>query len=195
MVSTRRRPLPKTPSPCYTRLCAVAVQDAGRFERDWLFTEAVPCMSRGELRVAVSQHDLHEKLFRAEELRQPSERAFGLTLAVALFIVTVVFALRGSDVWPVLLAFALLLSAVAVIAPGRLRPLNRLWMRFGMALHSVISPVILFILFFTVITPTAVLARLFGKDFLRLKFDKSAPTYWIDRKPPGPRPESLRNQF
>jgi hypothetical protein len=143
----------------------------------------------------VSQHDLHEKLFRADELRHPSERAFGITLAVALFILTVLFALRGSDVWLALLTFALLLSAVAVIAPGRLRPLNRLWMRFGMALHSVISPVVLFVLFFAVITPTAVLARLFGKDFLRLRFDKSVPTYWIDRKPPGPRPESLRNQF
>jgi Saxitoxin biosynthesis operon protein SxtJ len=142
-----------------------------------------------------SQDDLHESLSRAEELRPPSERAFGITLAVALFILTVLFALRGSDVWLALLALALLLSAVTAIAPGRLRPLNRLWMRFGMVLHAIISPIVLFILFFAVITPTGLLARLFGKDFLRLKFDTSAPTYWIDRRPPGPRPESLRNQF
>ena len=145
--------------------------------------------------VAVSQQDLHEKLFRAEEVRHPSERAFGITFAVALFILTVLFALRDSDVWLALLVLALLFLAVAVIAPGRLRPLNRLWMRFGMALHAIISPIVLIILFFAAITPSGVLARLFGKDFLRLKFDKSAPTYWIDRKPRGPRPESLRNQF
>jgi hypothetical protein len=142
-----------------------------------------------------SQDDLHERLSRAEELRAPSERAFGITIAAALLIVALLLALRDIDAWPAALVLALAFLAAAVFAPDRLGPMNRLWMRFGMALHAIVSPIVLFVLFFAVITPSGVLARLFGKDFLRLKFDASAPTYWIDRKPPGPRPESLRNQF
>jgi hypothetical protein len=51
------------------------------------------------------------------------------------------------------------------------------------------------VVFLVVITPVGLLARLAGKDFLRLKFDPAAPTYWIERRPPGPKPETMRNQF
>ena len=51
------------------------------------------------------------------------------------------------------------------------------------------------LLFFVTITPIGFVMRLFGKDFLRLRMDRRAPSYWIDRQPPGPPPQSMKNQF
>jgi hypothetical protein len=142
-----------------------------------------------------SRLDLHEGLTRDDEVKRPSERKFGLTFAVVFFLLTAVWVWRGNTFWPAALTAALAFMATAVFAPNWLRPLNRAWMRFGLMLHSIISPVMLFVLFYIVVTPVGVVARLAGKDFLRLKFDAEADTYWIDRRPPGPKPDSMRNQF
>ena len=60
---------------------------------------------------------------------------------------------------------------------------------------SVVTPVVMILLFYLTVTPTAILMRLFGKDPLRLRFDRAAKSYWIERVPPGPAPETMRNQF
>jgi len=54
---------------------------------------------------------------------------------------------------------------------------------------------VLGIMFFVVITPMALVMRALGKDLLRLRFDRAAASYWIDRTPPGPPPESMKDQF
>jgi hypothetical protein len=64
-----------------------------------------------------------------------------------------------------------------------------------MLLHRITTPVILALLFWITVVPTGLLMRAFGKDPLRLKFDRDARSYWIERTPPGPAPDSLRNQF
>jgi len=138
---------------------------------------------------------LHENLSRHEVVKRPSERRFGFTLAVALFLLTAVGALRGDTLWPVTLTLALAFVGFVVFAPDSLKPLNRLWLQIGLALHTIVSPVVLIVLFFVVVTPVGLIARFAGKDFLRLRFDQEATTYWIDRRPPGPSPESMRNQF
>jgi len=85
--------------------------------------------------------------------------------------------------------------AVAMLAPTLLAPLNRLWTRFGLLLHRIVSPVVLGIMFFLVVTPMGLLMRAFGKDPLRLRFEKDLPSYWINRNPPGPAPDTLDHQF
>jgi hypothetical protein len=143
----------------------------------------------------VSRLDLHEGLSRDDEVKRSSERRFGLTFAVVFFLLTAAWVWRGNTFWPVGLTAALAFMGTAVFAPNWLKPLNRVWMRFGLMLHSIVSPVMLFVLFYIVVTPVGVVARLVGKDFLRLSFDRNATTYWIDRRPPGPKPESMRDQF
>ena len=86
-------------------------------------------------------------------------------------------------------------AIVSLLVPFVLAPLNRLWTRFGMLLHRVVSPVALGILYFCVVTPTGLLLRVFGKDPLKLRMDRTATSYWIARSPPGPAAESLKNQF
>ena len=91
------------------------------------------------------------------------------------------------------LAAAFLL--VALVYPRLLGPLNRLWLKFGLLLYKVMNPLILGLLFFVTIMPIGLVMRAFGKDFLRLRLDRTAKSYWIDRTPPGPPPQSMRNQF
>jgi len=76
-----------------------------------------------------------------------------------------------------------------------LRPLNRLWLRFGLLLHAVMNPLIMGLLFYGTVMPIGLLMRLFGKDPLNLKRDAQASSYWIMRTPPGPAPDTMSNQF
>lgn len=87
------------------------------------------------------------------------------------------------------------ITALALAAPGVLRPANRAWFALGMMLARVVNPVVIGIMFFAVITPMGLLMRLVGKRPLSLHRDPASTTYWIARQPPGPAPESMRDQF
>ena len=76
-----------------------------------------------------------------------------------------------------------------------MRPFNRLWFNFGMALHNIVNPLVMGLLFYLTITPMALIMRLIGKDPLRRNFEPEAKSYWIERRPAGPAPESMRHQF
>ena len=100
----------------------------------------------------------------------------------------------GSPRWWALGIAAVFLLAALVI-PKTLAALNRAWMRFGLLLHKIVNPVIMGLVFFLTVTPTALIMRALGKDPLRRRLDKEATTYWIDRDPPGPDPDSMPRQF
>jgi hypothetical protein len=137
----------------------------------------------------------HESFQRDDSTAGSSNRAFGLVFAAVFAIIALypLFWLRPPHLWALIVAAAFLV--IALLLPAALGPLNRLWARFGLLLHKVTSPLVLGFLFFLVITPMGVIMRLFGKDPLRLKRDAQAASYWIDRKPAGPPPESFVDQF
>ena len=139
--------------------------------------------------------DFHENLRREETVEGSSDRSFGLTFAVILGIVGLLPLLRGNmpRLWALLPAAAFL--AAALLMPTLLAPLNKVWLKFGLLLHSIITPVVMGLIFFVAVTPTGLIMRAMGKDPLRLKRDKAAASYWIHRTPPGPPPGSIRNQF
>jgi len=68
-------------------------------------------------------------------------------------------------------------------------------MRFGLLLHRIVNPLVMALLFFLVVTPIALLMRLFGKRPLQLDSEADAESYWIPRDPPGPDPETMKQQF
>lgn len=124
-----------------------------------------------------------------------SDRSFGLVFAIFFLLVALQPMLYDHDPrrWALVLSAAF--GVVALAMPFILAPANRIWAKFGLLLHAIVSPVALGILFYGVVTPTGMLMRLLGKDSLCLRFDPSAQTYWIVRTPPGPDAESLKRQF
>lgn len=137
----------------------------------------------------------HEQARAEDASAVASDRVFGFVLAV-FFLIIAALPLWSGGAWRVwALVPAAILTAAALLAPSVLAPFNRLWSAFGDALRRITTPVVLAFIFFVVLTPMGLLMRLFGKDLLRLRFDKAASSYWIDRRPPGPAPESFKDQF
>jgi len=137
----------------------------------------------------------HESFDRNEIAQSSSDRAFGIVFAVVFLVIGVLPLAFGGGVRLWSLAVGAMFLATALLRPALLAPLNRLWTRFGLLLHRIVSPIVLGIMFFVVITPMGWLQRAVGRDPLRLRFDREARSYWVDREPPGPPPDSLTNQF
>lgn len=137
----------------------------------------------------------HEDLEREQHVEGSSDRAFGLVFAGVFLLVAGWPLLGGGEVrwWSAAVSGAF--AAVALAKPELLAGLNRQWIKLGILLGKVVSPVALGILFYCVITPIGLALRLAGKDPLRLKRDPAAGSYWIPRDPPGPPPGSMTNQF
>ena len=126
----------------------------------------------------------------------PSERIFGIVF-VGIFLILAGYGWykQFSNTWiNVFLVLVFVFLLCTLIAPKLLRPLNKAWYKLGLFLGRFVSPIVLGILFFIVSTPVAVVTRLAGRDTLRLR-KQSTDSYWIDRKPPGPDPESFKQQF
>lgn len=141
------------------------------------------------------RRSFHEDFSRGGEVKAGSERAFGLVFCVVFAVIAFwpLLAEQPLRWWAAGISGAFL--ALALVRPGVLEPLNRLWLRFGLLLHRIVSPVVLGALFFLTVTPTALIMRLLGKDPLRLRLEPEAGSYWIDRTPPGPDPQTMRKQF
>lgn len=124
-----------------------------------------------------------------------SNRSFGLVFFAVFLLIGLYPLLGGAPVrlWSLIIAgvflfFAFFFSSV-------LKPLNILWFRFGMLLSKVVNPIVMFVIYALTIVPFGLGARVLGKDLLRIKLDSDQESYWIKRDPPGPEPESLKNQF
>jgi hypothetical protein len=137
---------------------------------------------------------LHEDFDRAES-SGTSDRSFGLTVGGFLLIVGLLPARKGLPVRVWALAAGAALCLVALVAPSLLRSANRLWMKFGELLGKVMTPVFMAVLFYVVVTPYGAVMRLFGHDALRVRSAPQDDSYWLPRRPPGPAPESMANQF
>ncbi|HLG99453.1 MAG TPA: SxtJ family membrane protein [Bryobacteraceae bacterium] len=137
----------------------------------------------------------HEDFSRHAEVRGSSDRAFGFVIA-AFFLLVALAPLRyhaPARWWALALAVALL--ATASLRPSLLHQPNQLWTKLGLLLGRVMTPVVTALLFFLIVTPVALLLRALGKDPLRRVPDAGAKSYWIERQPAGPPPDSMVNQF
>jgi hypothetical protein len=90
---------------------------------------------------------------------------------------------------------SIIFLTTTLLAPQVLKPLNRFWYELGMLIGKVISPIVLGIIFFILITPIAIITRVFGRDHLKIK-KLSVQSYWIDRHPLArPPSDSFKRQF
>jgi hypothetical protein len=137
----------------------------------------------------------HEIFDRDEQLKPGSDRTFGLVMAAALAAVSALNGWHSGRVWPWTTGLAALFLAAGLLRPSVLRPLNVAWLRFGLLLQKFVNPIVMAVLFYGTVLPTGLVMRLLGKDPLRLKRQPDADSYWIVRTPPGPLPETMKDQF
>jgi len=138
---------------------------------------------------------MHEDLNRHDEIKVGSERAFGIVFAVVFAVIAAWPLLGGMPPRWWALAVAVVFVAAGYLFPIVLKPLNIVWFKIGMLMYKVANPLTMAMLYVTTIIPIGLIMRVVGKDPLRLKMDRSASSYWIERDPPGPEPESMKDQF
>jgi len=128
--------------------------------------------------------------------KTPSERSFGLLFMVLTAVLGVYGLYKG---WATQVVGAFFLASLAlglatVFFSWILAPFNKAWFWLGQALGKVVSPIVLGILFYGLITPIALIVRAFGRDEMKLK-PRQVESYWVERNPPGPSASSFKNQF
>ena len=126
-----------------------------------------------------------------DDVKIGSNRSFGIVFFIVFLLIALYPLLKGNDlrIWSLIISFIFL--ALGLINSKILTPLNRLWFKFGLLLGRFISPIIMGIIFFVVVTPIGIIMRLLNKDLLNLKYNKKE-TYWIDKS--GPK-SKMKNQF
>ena len=125
------------------------------------------------------------------DLKIGSNKSFGIVFFIVFLIVGLYPLVNNEElrIWSLIISlFFLILGS---INSKILTPLNKIWFKFGILLGRIVSPVIMGIIFFLVVTPTGLIMRIIGKDLLNLKFNKDK-SYWIEKT--GPK-SKMRNQF
>ena len=126
-----------------------------------------------------------------DDIKISSNRNFGIVFFI-VFLVIAFYPLKNSGdarVWS--LVISLIFLILGLLNSKILTPLNNLWFKFGLFLGKIISPAIMGIIFFLVVTPISFLMRIFRKDLLNLKYNKNK-SYWIEKT--GPK-SKMKNQF
>ena len=126
-----------------------------------------------------------------DDIKISSNRSFGIVFFI-VFLLIALYPLTNSEgiiVWSVIISFIFLV--LGLLNSKILTPFNKLWFKFGIFLGKIISPLIMGIIFFCVVTPIGLIMRIFRKDVLNLKYNKNQ-SYWIEKK--GPK-SKMKNQF
>lgn len=118
----------------------------------------------------------------------PSDRKFGWTFSA-------VFLLIGAVSYPWLIPVAGVLAVITLTRAEWLAPAKHAWMKLGELLNKIVSPVVMGVIFFVIFTPVGIVMRLAGRDALSMRLDKTLPTYWVRRDPPGPADDSFKEPF
>tara|TARA_B100000965_G_C19531936_1_gene731537 strand:- start:760 stop:1143 length:384 start_codon:yes stop_codon:yes gene_type:complete len=120
-----------------------------------------------------------------------SNRSFGIVFFILFLIIGIYPILNDQNIriWSIIVSLIFLI--LGSINSRILTPLNIIWLKFGLVLGKVVSPFIMAVIFFLVVTPTGIIMRIFGKDLLNLKKNKSK-SYWIEKKDLK---SDMKNQF
>ena len=126
-----------------------------------------------------------------DEIKIGSNKSFGIVFFIVFFIIALFPLINNSEIriWAVIISLIFLI--LGLINSKILTPLNKAWFKFGIFLGKIISPLIMGIIFFLVVTPIGIVMKMLKKDLLNLKFNKHK-SYWIEKSEPK---SKMKNQF
>ena len=110
-----------------------------------------------------------------------SNRSFGILFFIVFFITSLWPLISRGDIIYWALIASLIFLVLGVLNSKFLTPLNKLWIKFGIFLGAIVSPIVMGIIYFIILTPIGALMRFLGKDLLKINKSKSLTTYWINR--------------
>tara|TARA_B100000674_G_scaffold376573_1_gene319058 strand:- start:218 stop:601 length:384 start_codon:yes stop_codon:yes gene_type:complete len=126
-----------------------------------------------------------------EEIKIGSNRSFGVIFFVVFLLIALYPVINNGEIRIWSLITSIIFLILGLLNSKLLNPLNKIWFKFGIVLGKIISPLIMGIIFFLVVTPTGLIMRLIRKDILNLRYNQNS-SYWIEKK--GPK-SKMKNQF
>ena len=126
-----------------------------------------------------------------DDIKISSNRSFGIVFFIVFFLIALYPLINNEEIRIWSLIISLIFLILGLINSRILNPLNKLWFKFGILLGKIVSPIIMGIIFFLVVTPIGFIMRILGKDVLNLKFNANK-SYWIEKT--GPK-SKMKNQF
>ena len=126
-----------------------------------------------------------------DDIKLGSNRSFGIVFFVVFLLISLYPLINSENVRLWSLAVSCIFLILGILNSNLLSPLNKIWFKFGILLGRIISPIVMGIIFFLVVTPIAFMMRLLGKDLLNLKYNDNQ-SYWIEKS--GPK-SKMKNQF
>ena len=129
---------------------------------------------------------------KKDSVKIPSNRSFGFLFFIVFLAISLwpLISQEGLRLWDLILSLIFLI--LGILNSKILTPLNKLWIKFGIFLGNIVSPVVMGVVFFIVVTPIGLIMRLLGRDLLRVNKNESASTYWIDREK---KTDTMKRQF
>tara|TARA_Y200000002_G_scaffold127934_1_gene105493 strand:- start:171 stop:563 length:393 start_codon:yes stop_codon:yes gene_type:complete len=125
------------------------------------------------------------------DIKISSNRSFGVVFFIVFLLIALYPLLNNNEVRLWSLIISVLFLILGILNSKILSPLNKIWFKFGLLLGKIISPIIMGVIFFLVVTPIGFIMKLLGKDLINLKFNNEK-SYWIEKS--GPKSE-MKNQF
>ena len=128
----------------------------------------------------------------SNEINKSSNRSFGIVFFIVFLLIGFYPLFNQEDlrIWSLIISAVFLI--LGILDSKILTPLNKIWFKFGILLGKIISPIIMGVIFFLIVTPIGIFMRILGKDLINLKFKKNTKSYWIEKI--GPK-SKMKNQF
>ena len=126
-----------------------------------------------------------------DDVKISSNRSFGIVFFVVFLIVSIYPLTNDQDIRLWSLIVSLIFLILGLLNSKLLKPLNWLWFKFGLLLGGIVSPLIMGIIFFSVVTPIGLIMKILRKDLLNLNFNNNR-SYWIEKNEPK---SKMKNQF
>ena len=126
-----------------------------------------------------------------KKTKLPTNKNFGMVFSLVFLIISLFPLLKNENIriWSIIIALAFLV--LGLLNSKFLTSLNKIWFRFGIILGSIVSPIVMGIVFYTIVTPTSLIMRALGKNLLNLK-KRNKKTYWVERSKIK---SKMKNQF